>query len=98
MNKKDFKLKLGNLLLAVILATVPTAITYGVLGLHGLNICSTLENKIEPQYRSEINNHCIDSSWRTTRSYIILIGFFITLPTWFWFYLSMKRKSKARLN
>ena len=23
---------------------------------------------------------------------VILIGFFITLPTWMWFYLSMKRK------
>ena len=37
--RKDLNLRLGNLILAIFLATVPTAITYGTLSIHGLNIC-----------------------------------------------------------
>tara|TARA_Y100001968_G_scaffold315220_1_gene341571 strand:- start:2066 stop:2362 length:297 start_codon:yes stop_codon:yes gene_type:complete len=88
--RKDLNLRLGNLILAIFLATVPTAITYGTLSIHGLNICRNLSNKVTPS--EEIRNECDKAVWDTTKSYIILVGFFITLPTWMWFYLSMKKK------
>ena len=88
--RQDLILRLGNLILAIFLATVPTAITYGTLSIHGLNICRSLSNKVDPS--AKIKEKCDDAAWDTTKSYIILIGFFITLPTWMWFYLSMKKK------
>ena len=88
--RKDFNLKLGNLILAIFLATVPTAITYGTLSIHGLNICRNLSSKVNES--AKIKKACDDAAWSTTKSYIILIGFFITLPTWMWFYLSVKKK------
>ena len=88
--RKDLNLRLGNLLLAIFLATVPTAITYGTLSIHGLNICRNLSAKVSNS--SAIKRTCDQASWDTTKSYIFLIGFFITLPTWMWFYLSMKRR------
>ena len=88
--RKDLNLRLGNLILAIFLATVPTAITYGTLSIHGLNICRSLSSKVNES--SEIKEKCDEAAWDTTKSYIILIGFFITLPTWMWFYLSMKKK------
>ena len=88
--RKDLNLRLGNLLIAIFLATVPTAITYGTLSIHGLNICRTLSSKVESP--SEIKEACYKASWDTTKSYIFLIGFFITLPTWMWFYWSMKKR------
>ena len=90
--RKDLNLRLGNLILAISLATVPTAITYGTLSIHGLNICRDLSTKVSPS--SKIKESCDESAWETTKSYIVLIGFFITLPTWMWFYLSMKNKEK----
>ena len=88
--RKDLNLRLGNLILAISLATVPTAITYGTLSIHGLNICRNLSTKVNPS--NKIKEKCDEAAWDTTKSYIILIGFFITLPTWMWFYLSMKKK------
>ena len=88
--RKDLNLRLGNLILAIFLATVPTAITYGTLSIHGLNICRNLSSKVNST--NKIKENCDQAAWDTTKSYIILIGFFITLPTWMWFYLSMKKK------
>ena len=88
--RKDLNLRLGNLILAIFLATVPTAITYGTLSIHGLNICRSLSSKVNDS--KQIKKECDEAAWNTTKSYIILIGFFITLPTWMWFYLSMKKK------
>ena len=88
--RKDLNLRLGNLILAIFLATVPTAITYGTLSIHGLNICRNLSSKVSTS--NKIKEKCDKAAWDTTRSYIILIGFFITLPTWMWFYLSVKKK------
>ena len=48
--RKDLNLRLGNLILAISLATVPTAITYGTLSIHGLNICRNLSSKVTPTY------------------------------------------------
>jgi len=92
--KKDLNLRLGNLILAISLATVPTAITYGTLSIHGLNICRNLSSKVNPS--DKIKDKCDEAAWDTTRSYIMLIGFFITLPTWMWFYLSMKNKENNK--
>ena len=88
--RKDLNLRLGNLILAIFLATVPTAITYGTLSIHGLNICRSLSSKVSPS--EKIKEKCDEAAWDTTKSYIVLIGFFITLPTWMWFYLSTKKK------
>ena len=88
--RKDLNLRLGNLILAISLATVPTAITYGTLSIHGLNICRTLSSELTES--RQIKETCYKASWDTTKSYIFLIGFFITLPTWMWFYWSMKRR------
>ena len=88
--RKDLNLRLANLMLAISLATVPTAITYGTLSIHGLNICRNLSSKVSSEYK--VKEKCDEAAWDTTKSYIILIGFFITLPTWMWFYLSMKKK------
>ena len=90
--RKDLNLRLGNLILAIFLATVPTAITYGTLSIHGLNICRNLSSKVSDS--GKIKEECDEAAWDTTNSYIILIGFFITLPTWMWFYLSMKKKER----
>ncbi len=89
---EDLKLKIGNLVLAIWLTTVPTAITYGVFGLHGLNICRELNKELSVSTRAEIKDLCQRKTWETTQSYIFLIGFFITLPTWYWFYINMKNK------
>tara|TARA_Y100001968_G_scaffold315350_1_gene341853 strand:- start:472 stop:783 length:312 start_codon:yes stop_codon:yes gene_type:complete len=88
--RKDLNLRIGNLILAIFLATVPTAITYGTLSIHGLNICRSLSSKVSNSYK--IKEACDEAAWDTTKSYIVLIGFIITLPTWMWFYLSVKRK------
>ena len=90
--RKDLNLRLGNLILAIFLATVPTAITYGTLSIHGLNICRNFSSKIVNQNKSELKILCDESAWNTTKGYIFLIGFFITLPTWLWIYLSMRKK------
>ena len=92
--RKDLNLRLGNLILAIFLATVPTAITYGTLSIHGLNICKNLSSKVSDS--NQIKKACDEAAWNTTKSYIILIGFFITLPTWMWFYLSVKKKEVSK--
>ena len=92
--RKDLNLRLGNLILAIFLATVPTAITYGTLSIHGLNICRSLSIKVNDS--NKIHEACNEAAWDTTKSYIFLIGFFITLPTWMWFYLSMKKKEVSK--
>ncbi len=94
--RTDLNLRLGNLILAIFLATVPTAITYGTLSIHGLNICRNLSSEVERSIK--IKEKCDEAAWNTTKSYIILIGFFITLPTWMWFYLSMKKKELNKNN
>tara|TARA_Y100001968_G_C18864146_1_gene484042 strand:+ start:167 stop:481 length:315 start_codon:yes stop_codon:yes gene_type:complete len=92
--RKDLNLRVGNLILAIFLATVPTAITYGTLSIHGLNICRNLSSKVNDS--NKIKEACDEAAWDTTKSYIFLIGFFITLPTWMWFYLSVKKKETSQ--
>ncbi len=93
--KETRKLKIANLFLAIWLSTVPTGISYGIFGLHGLNVCRSLVNATEITNKTEIKAICDKSAWNTTKDYIFLIGFFITLPTWFWFYMSMKKKKEG---
>ena len=98
-NRKDLNMRIANLILAIFLATVPTAITYGTLSIHGLNICRNFSSKVETKNETELKTICDQSAWDTTKSYIVLIGFFITLPTWLWIYLSMRKKvSEKGLN
>ena len=78
--------------MAIWLSTVPTAITYGVFSLHGLNICRELNKATKVIDKYEVKDLCHRTAFETTQSYIFLIGFFITLPTWYWFYLNMKKK------
>ena len=97
-SKKELNLRLANLALAIILSTVPTAITFGILGAHGINICRNIPaTDVTKVIKSQkdLKEVCIKTSWDTTRSYILLIGFFITLPTWYWFYMSMKLKRRG---
>ena len=96
--RKDLNMRLGNLILAIILATVPTAITYGTLSIHGLNICRNFSTKVESEKAEKLKLSCDQSAWNTTKSYIFLIGFFITLPTWLWIYLSMRKKASEKLS
>ena len=95
LKRKSIKMNVGNLVLAICLSTVPTAITYGILSLHGLNICKTLETKVLNNSELVVKNHCEEAVSITTKSYIFLIGFFITLPTWLWIYLSMRKKTRT---
>ncbi len=90
--KKNLKLKLGNLALAIWLATVPTVITYGVFGLYGIAVCNELSQRPNITLQKNIDKACNEAVWDTASNYIFLIGFFITLPTWYWFYMSMKKK------
>ena len=53
-------------------------------------------NSISYYKLGDLKEICDKSAWDTTKSYIFLIGFFITLPTWMWFYLSMKEKEISR--
>ncbi len=96
--RKDLNMRLGNLVLAIFLATVPTAITYGTLSIHGLNICRDFSSGIELKNKKELKLRCNESAWSTTKSYIFLIGFFITLPTWLWIYLSMRKKASEKVS
>ena len=90
----DLKLKLGNLAIAIVLSTVPTSITIGAFSLHGINVCNSLSNVPQVSEVKELNLVCEKAALETSYSYIIWIGLFITLPTWAWFYISM-RKSKV---
>ncbi len=91
---ENLRLKIGNLILAIWLSTIPTGITYGTLGLNGLNVCRSLDSSMKGEYKELIKRSCDEAAWSAPKSYIFLIGFFITLPTWLWFYLSMKRKKE----
>ena len=101
MNKKkrkELNMRFANLILAIFLATVPTAITYGTLSIHGLNICRDFSSKLDNKNKNELKLICDQSAWNTTKSYILLIGFFITLPTWLWIYLSMRKKVSEKIS
>ena len=62
--RKDLNLRLGNLILAIFLATVPTAITYGTLSIHGLNICRSLSSKVSDSNKIKEIWSC---SWKNTK-------------------------------
>ena len=92
---EDLRLKLGNLLIAILLSTVPTAMTIGAFSLHGKFVCRNLHKKTEPIEQLSISKLCNQAARETSESYILWIGLFITLPTWAWFYLNMKRKKES---
>lgn len=75
--RKDLNLRLGNLILAISLATVPTAITYGTLSIHGLNICRDLSSKVSPPIK--IKEDCDKAAWDTTKKLYYTNWFFLLL-------------------
>ena len=83
----DFRLKLGNFALALILCTVPTAITLATFTLFGIRICNELVERKYVSIDYPVKEVCIQTSIDTSTDYMILIWLFITLPTWRWFYL-----------
>ncbi len=90
--KEDVRLKLGNLALALLLSTVPTAITICGFYIHGANVCSALDKPLQETASLEIRQACNNSSKEFILSYIIWIWLFISLPTWRWFYLGHIRR------
>ncbi len=90
--RQELTLKLGNLFIAIWAATIPTLITFGTFTLYGLGVCNSLEERVDATYKEIVKENCDLSAREFSRQSIIIIGFFITLPTWYWFYICMKRK------
>ena len=87
--KDDIKLKLGNFCLAAILSIVPTAMTMGFLGVHGIIVCRSLEERI---VKVKVLDSCEQANFDVMQKYIIWIWLFITIPTWRWFYIGHYRR------
>ncbi len=89
---QDFKLKLGNLFLALLFATVPTAMTIGFLGTHGYILCRDLDKRLEKVEKIPVSELCDRSNLDANYSYIVWIWLFTTIPTWRWFYIGHYRR------
>ncbi len=89
---EDLQLKIGNFFLAAVLSAVPTVMTIGFLGVHGLIVCKNLEKRIDNSNSSEVNVLCEKSNLESSYSYIVWIWLFIMLPTWRWFYIGHYRR------
>ncbi len=94
--RENFKLKLGNLFLASILSIVPTSMTIGFLGVHGLIVCKGLEERMEVISENDALEACKKSNIDYAYKYIFWIWLFITIPTWRWFYIGHYRRIKDR--
>ena len=92
----DHKLKFGNLFLALMFAVVPTAMTIGFLGVHGVLLCRTLETKVAESDKLELNELCLNSNIEANYDYIIWVWLFITIPTWRWFYVGHYRRVQQK--
>ena len=94
-NRDDLKLKLGNLVLAAFLSIVPTTMTIGLLGAHGMIVCRDLSNRIENVQTLE---SCDQSNRDLLTKYTIWIWLIITFPTWRWFYIGHYRRIQNKKN
>ena len=92
----DFKLKLGNLFLALIFAVVPTAMTIGFLGVHGYILCRSLEERIAESDKLGLKEICVSSNIEANYDYIIWVWLFTTIPTWRWFYIGHYRRIQKK--
>ena len=96
--RENLRLKLGNLVLAILLSTVPTAMTIGFLNVHGLIVCNGIKTRVDQEDKTLINGICVNSNNQATISYIIWIWLFITIPTWRWFYVGHVRRVERDSN
>ena len=70
-NNLDIRLKIGNLLLAILLSTVPTAMTIGFLRINGLLICNNLRSSIIVDNKTKIIEKCYNSNKQISYEYLI---------------------------
>ena len=89
----DLRLKLGNLCLAAILSLVPTTMTIGFLGIHGMLLCRDLEKSFaDVKTLESFQLNCKTSNYKTSLSYLIWVWLFVMIPTWRWFYIGHYRR------
>ena len=89
----DLRLKLGNLFLASFLSLVPTSMTIGFLGIHGMLLCKDLEKSIIEDRKVEtLILQCQESNYRISLNYLVWVWLFVMLPTWRWFYIGHYRR------
>ena len=93
----DYQLKLGNLILAIALSTVPTAITIFIFTIYGFNLCNQLVERKYITMDYPVKEVCLQNSLDLSKEYLLLIWLFISLPTWRWFYISHLARIK-RIN
>ncbi len=97
--REDLRLKVGNLMLAVVFSIVPTAMTIAFLSVHGLVLCRDLSQRLDENQRSPVKQLCQKSNFDSNLNYVIWIWLFTMLPTWRWFYVGhYKRLSNTKLN
>ena len=88
----DFRLKLGNLFLALLFSIVPTSMTIGFLATHGYLLCRDLDLRLEKIEETSISELCDRSNLDVNFNYILWVWLFITIPTWRWFYIGHYRR------
>ena len=95
--REDFVLKCGNLVLALLLSTVPVGITIAILGAHGTLLCRRLEQRIDQTLikKYDLRERCQSANIDELYKYVLWIWIFITIPTWRWFYVGHVRRVKS---
>lgn len=88
----DLGLKLGNLVLAITLSTVPTVMTITFLGSHGFLLCRSLTSQVEKQISPVTKTTCFENNKTLIYRYTLFIWLFISIPTWRWFYINHARR------
>ena len=94
--EKDLKLKLGNLMLALIFSVVPTTMTIAFLAVHGFILCRNLDNYLENTAKLEVSELCEKSNIDANYDYLVWIWLITTIPTWRWFYIGHYRRLKKQ--
>jgi len=89
---QDVKLKLGNLVLAILFSVVPTSMTIGFLGTHGYILCKNLDSRLENIDKASVYELCNKTNLEANFDYVIWIWLFTTIPTWRWFYIGHYRR------
>ena len=86
-SREYVRLNIGNLALAALLSLVPTAMTLGFLGIHGMILCNSSSELRETNVNKVKNKSCNDVNKNLLTLYFVWIWIFITIPTWRWFYI-----------
>ena len=90
--RQDLRLKLGNLSLAIVFSTVPTAMTIAFLTVHGFVLCRHLSDRLDLTHRPLVKELCYKSNFDSNSNYVLWIWLFTMLPTWRWFYVGHYRR------